>query len=79
MLHRTLAAHTTPPWGVSEGTAIALADAFSGGKTVPSPMEQYLAGIFNHGGIYVVLFGWDPGGVEAFAEATAGPSAMRAC
>lgn len=77
-LYALLASHGNPPWGISEGTALTLEDAFSGGAGRLSAMEEYLAGVFNHGGVYVDLFGWNTGSGDAFAKATAGASAIAA-
>jgi hypothetical protein len=87
-LYRILASQGSPPWGVSEGTNIDLSNAFTNGtmyvpdsKYVPSAtMEQYLGHAFNHGAVYVNLFGWsDSGGSNtAFGAATKGISALKA-
>jgi hypothetical protein len=77
-LHKILAAHRVPSWGVSEGTAVSLPDAFRGGTSSVSFMEEYLAGVFNHGGAYVSLFGWSTRGGDSFAKATTGAPAIRA-
>jgi hypothetical protein len=42
-------------------------------------MEQYLARAFNHGAVFVNLFGWDKSHEDvAFARATMGPPAIKA-
>jgi hypothetical protein len=42
-------------------------------------MEQYLGGAFNHGAVFVNLFGWDKSHADAaFATATMGTSSIRA-
>lgn len=76
-LYKLLDAHGGGPWGIAEGTAVGLQNAISGGTTGPSEMEQYLAGAFNHGAIYVNIFGWSDNGSE-FENATVGPGAIAA-
>lgn len=76
-LHRILSSHGSPPWGVAEGTAITLADAFRGGARPVTPtMERYLAGVFNHGGTFVNLFGWNTRSGERIGNATTGLDAI---
>ena len=85
-LHKILASHGNPPWGISEGTDIELSQAFNlssastyTNDTRPKPaseyaptatMEQYLGRAFNHGAVLVNLFGWDKSHEDA-AFATA--------
>lgn len=77
-VYKTLAAHPSIPWGISEGTNVNLQDAFSGGTSVTGyTMEQYLGGAFNHGAAYVNLFGWSTSG-DAFSRSTAGAEAIAA-
>jgi len=94
-LHKVLASHGNPPWGISEGTDIDLSNAFNlssastyTNDTRPKPaseyaptatMEQYLGQAFNHGAVFVNLFGWDKSHEDAaFATATMGTPAIKA-
>jgi len=85
-IHKILASHGNPPWGISEGTDIDLSQAFNlssastyTNDTRPKPaaeyapsasMEQYLERAFNRGAVLVNLFGWDKSHEDA-AFATA--------
>jgi len=75
-----LDAHGDPPWGVAEGTDMDLASTFSanGATSGVLTMEQYLGQVFNHGGIYVDLFGLNTGVADTFEKVTAGPSSIAA-
>jgi hypothetical protein len=79
-LYKILAAHPPSPWGISEGTNVNLANSFSGGPAASGyTMEQYLGRAFNHGAVFVNLYGWnttDTG--DEFAKAASGPSAIAA-
>lgn len=77
-LREILAAHGTPPWGVAEGTAVMLEEAFGGGTSEVFPMEGYLAAVFNHGGTFVNLFGWSTQSGDMFAKATCGAPSIQA-
>ncbi len=78
-LYSLLAAKGSPPWGISEGTNVKLADSFIGGTIASGyTMEQYLAGAFNHGAVYVNLFGWSTTDTSDFAKSTTGTEAIAA-
>lgn len=66
------------PWGVSEGTAINLLDTYNGGAGSGDSMESYLAGVFNHGGVYVNLFGFWDGNASPLGQNTSNPAAIDA-
>jgi hypothetical protein len=50
-----LAKHSNPAWASPEGTSV---DPASGRDT---GMESYLASLFNHGAVFVNIFGWGVG------------------
>jgi hypothetical protein len=94
-LYKTLASNGNPPWAICEGTDIDLSNAFNlssastyTNETRPRPaaeyapsasMEQYLGGAFNHGAVFVNLFGWDKSHADtAFGTATMGAPAITA-
>src|SRR3989344_117048 len=71
-LHTLLATQPVEPWGIAEGSIEGLTtNAFGvGGSSGARPggtsvsankAENYLAGVFNHNGVYVNLFGWVAG------------------
>ncbi|MDO8517927.1 MAG: hypothetical protein Q7S26_01370 [bacterium] len=77
-LYKLLDANGGGPWGIAEGTAVGLGNSFNASDTTSaSPMEGYLAGAFNHGAIYVDVFGWGDQG-SAFDKATTGTSSIAA-
>jgi len=67
-----LSAHGNLPWGVSEGEAVPT-----------TSMEQYLAGVFNHGGVYMNIFDWPGPGTprtayDSLAQFVTGASSVAA-
>ena len=79
-LYKVLARYPKTPWGISEGTNINLGNPFTGGNSASGhTMEQYLGRAFNHGAVFVNLFGWDPNeNTHEFARASAGKEAIAA-
>ncbi len=79
-LHKILAAHPSTPWGISEGSNVNLANSFSGGPAASSlTMEQYLGRAFNHGAVFVNLFGWNTADTgDQFAKAATATEAIAA-
>lgn len=77
---KALAENGNPPWGISEGTALSLTDAFNGGTSDKTVMEGYLAGAFNHGAAYVNVFGVNFANPELdeFAKSSTGVEAIAA-
>ncbi|MGE3683934.1 MAG: hypothetical protein AB7G93_19615 [Bdellovibrionales bacterium] len=77
---KVLTDHGSPRWGISEGTAVGLANIFTGGTTSTSPMESYLAGAFNNGAVYVNIFGLNTQNPEfdEFAKASSSVEAKEA-
>jgi hypothetical protein len=79
-VYTILSAHGSPPWGISESDM-----TFTGANgvaTADDNMEQYLGGVFNHGGVYVDIFGWggrdSSGALSPFAQADEAPSSIAA-
>jgi hypothetical protein len=56
-IYSTLEEHGNPPWAMTEGTNVTLAQAYSGGAGTSSiDWETYLAKLFNHGARIVNVF-----------------------
>jgi hypothetical protein len=79
-LYRILAAHASTPWAISEGSNVNLGNSFSGGPSASGfTMEQYLGRAFNHGAVFVNLFGWNRVATDdPFAKAATGTEAIAA-
>ncbi len=57
-LYHVLARYPATPWAVSEGTNVNLSQGFLGrARATSHDMEQYLGRAFNHGAVFVNLYG----------------------
>ena len=79
-LYKILAAHPASPWGISEGTNVNLQNSFTGGPGATGyTMEHYLGQAFNHGAVFVNLYGWNTSSTgDEFAKAAVGAEAIAA-
>jgi len=76
-LYQVLALHPDAPWGISEGNDIESDMSNPSRYTPVTTMEQYLAMAFNHGAIYVDLFGWGDND-SPFARTITSTSSVKA-
>ncbi len=80
-LYKVLARYPATPWGVAEGTNVNLSNSFFGGPR-PSKytMENYLGRAFNHGAVFVNVFGAfsDAAHDRQFAQAGGSADAVAA-
>ncbi len=79
VFYKKLAARAATPWGISEGANVNLANSFSGGTSASGyTMEQYLGGAFNHGAVYINVFGWGDQSAEGYSQGTQSTEAITA-